>query len=287
MQIICRWLTTNLYICDYNVIFGSTGHIALDVIAVNWFNCDAKIDTLILQSCPGADVEVLLLDLKSLESIRNCASEFKSRNQALHLLVRPPESNLILIWCLVLKLSLYLNLSRQFNIPLNPMYICIDNLFNILWQAKQFISLTKNTNPTGPETENGETLLGTHDETRQVKTYCLCFNVFQISNSEKQRLILHLYNLYWKFSLPIGREHPQIDIFKNLLSSYFLLCSTRSSQYSPWFISRWIMLGVVMALPGTQLEALEGVLRYCKSLPDFTCLWLIFGLHGWIIHFGL
>ena len=132
-----------------------------------------------------------------------------------------------------------------------------------------------------------ETLLGTHDETRQVKTYCLCFSVFQISSSEKQRLILHLYHLYWKFSLPIGREHPQIDISKNLLSSLFLLCSTRSSQYSECFISRWTMLGVVMALPGTQLEALEGVLRYCKSLPDFTCLWLIFALHGWIIHFGL
>ena len=47
------------------------------------------------------------------------------------------------------------------------------------------------------------------------------------------------------------------------------------------------MLGVVMALPGTQLEALEAVLRYCKSIPDFTCLWLIFGLHSWIFHFGL
>ena len=43
--------------------------------------------TLILQSCPGADVEVMLMDLKSLDSVRKCASEFKSRNQALDLLV--------------------------------------------------------------------------------------------------------------------------------------------------------------------------------------------------------
>lgn len=104
---------------------------------------------LILQSCPGADVEVLLLDLKSLESIRNCASEFKSRNQALHLLVRPLKSNLILIRCLVLKLSLYLNLSRQFNIPLNPMCICIDILFYSLLTSKTIYFTAKKHKPSG------------------------------------------------------------------------------------------------------------------------------------------
>lgn len=135
--------------------FGSTGHVALDnVNAVNWFvlpfpHCDGKIDTLILQSCPGADVEVLLLDLKSLESIRNCASEFKSRNQALHLLVRPPKSNLILIRCLALKLSLYLNLSRQFNIPLNPMCICIDILFFFFLTSKTIYFTAKKHKPSG------------------------------------------------------------------------------------------------------------------------------------------
>jgi hypothetical protein len=270
--------------------FGSTGHVALDdVNAVNWFvlpspHFDGKIDTLILQSCPGADVEVLLLDLKSLESIRNCASKFKSHNQALHLLVRPPKSNLILIQCLVLKLSLYLNLSRQLNIPLNPMCICIDILFFFYDKRNNIFHCQKTQTQRGLKQRMGKlswALMMKPDKLKHIVSALVCFRS-QVLKNKGSFSICTICT-----SLPIGREHPQIDISKNLLSSLFLLCSTRSLQYSTWFISRWTMLGVVMALPGTQLEALEVVLRYCKSSPDFTCLWLIFGLHGWIIHFGL
>jgi hypothetical protein len=48
------------------------------------------------QSCshiPGgqADVEILVLDLQSLQSVRKCATDFKSRNLPLHLLVNVPS----------------------------------------------------------------------------------------------------------------------------------------------------------------------------------------------------
>ena len=75
--------------------------------------------TLILQSCPGADVEVMLMDLKSLDSVRKCASEFKSRNQALDLLVRLARIS-IGFWKRLS--SLYLNLLRKF-IILMSLYI--------------------------------------------------------------------------------------------------------------------------------------------------------------------
>ncbi|KAG0627544.1 hypothetical protein M758_2G209700 [Ceratodon purpureus] len=41
----------------------------------------------IREACPEADVEVLLLDLKTLDSVRKCATDFKSRNLPLKLLV--------------------------------------------------------------------------------------------------------------------------------------------------------------------------------------------------------
>ncbi|KAL2609646.1 hypothetical protein R1flu_028219 [Riccia fluitans] len=41
----------------------------------------------ILDTCPGADVELLQLDLQNLESVRRCASEFKSRKLPLNILV--------------------------------------------------------------------------------------------------------------------------------------------------------------------------------------------------------
>jgi hypothetical protein len=48
------------------------------------------------QSCshiPGgqADVDILVLDLQSLQSVRKCATDFKSRNLPLHLLVNVPS----------------------------------------------------------------------------------------------------------------------------------------------------------------------------------------------------
>jgi hypothetical protein len=48
------------------------------------------------QSCshiPGgqADVDVLVLDLQSLQSVRKCVTDFKSRNLPLHLLVNVPS----------------------------------------------------------------------------------------------------------------------------------------------------------------------------------------------------
>jgi NAD(P)-dependent dehydrogenase (short-subunit alcohol dehydrogenase family) len=52
--------------------------------------------TYIRQSCshiPGgqADVDILVLDLQSLQSVRKCATDFKSRNLPLHLLVNVPS----------------------------------------------------------------------------------------------------------------------------------------------------------------------------------------------------
>lgn len=47
----------------------------------------------IRESCPGADVDVLLLDLSTLESVRNCATQFKSRNLPLKLLVNNAAAN--------------------------------------------------------------------------------------------------------------------------------------------------------------------------------------------------
>ncbi|OAE27912.1 hypothetical protein AXG93_3309s1080 [Marchantia polymorpha subsp. ruderalis] len=41
----------------------------------------------IQDACPGADVEVLHLDMMSMDSIRKCASEFKSRKLPLNILV--------------------------------------------------------------------------------------------------------------------------------------------------------------------------------------------------------
>jgi retinol dehydrogenase-12 len=43
--------------------------------------------TYIQDACPTADVEILLLDLKTLESVRKCAAEFKSRKLPLNILV--------------------------------------------------------------------------------------------------------------------------------------------------------------------------------------------------------
>lgn len=43
----------------------------------------------LVQSSKGADVDILLLDLRTLESVRKCAADFKSHNLPLHLLVSP------------------------------------------------------------------------------------------------------------------------------------------------------------------------------------------------------
>ncbi|KAH9542587.1 hypothetical protein CY35_13G015400 [Sphagnum magellanicum] len=43
--------------------------------------------TYIRESSKGADVDILLLDLRTLESVRKCAADFKSHNLPLHLLV--------------------------------------------------------------------------------------------------------------------------------------------------------------------------------------------------------
>jgi NAD(P)-dependent dehydrogenase (short-subunit alcohol dehydrogenase family) len=40
-----------------------------------------------VQRSKGADVDILLLDLRTLESVRKCAADFKSHNLPLHLLV--------------------------------------------------------------------------------------------------------------------------------------------------------------------------------------------------------
>jgi hypothetical protein len=52
-----------------------------------WHELIRGLPWVFLQACPEADVEVLLLDLKTLESVRKCATDFKSRNLPLNLLV--------------------------------------------------------------------------------------------------------------------------------------------------------------------------------------------------------
>lgn len=45
------------------------------------------LDTL-LQAVPGADVEAMLLDLRTLASVRAFAAKFKEKKRPLHILVR-------------------------------------------------------------------------------------------------------------------------------------------------------------------------------------------------------
>ena len=88
----------------------------------------------------------------------------------------------------------------------------------------------------GPETENGKlswALTMKPDKLRHIISALVCFRSQVLKNKGSSSICIGNLN-----SIPIGREHLQIDISKILLGSLFLLYSTRSLQYSTWFISR-------------------------------------------------